>query len=60
MLNIRPATAGDVKLILEFIRELAAYEREPQAVTHSEGISYKPPSGEIEMRLRVGRMGPNK
>ena len=36
MLNIRPATAGDLKLILEFIRELAAYEREPQAVTATE------------------------
>ena len=25
---------------------------------HSEGIWYKPPSGEIGMCLRVGRMGP--
>ena len=31
MLTIRPVTAGDVPLILEFIRELAEYEREPQA-----------------------------
>ena len=31
MLTIRPATAADVLLILEFIRELAEYEREPQA-----------------------------
>ncbi|MCU1308353.1 MAG: Histone acetyltransferase [Acidobacteriaceae bacterium] len=31
MLSIRPATANDVPLILEFIRELAEYEREPQA-----------------------------
>jgi GNAT superfamily N-acetyltransferase len=31
MLTIRPATAADVPLILEFIRELAEYEREPQA-----------------------------
>ena len=31
MLKIRPATPADVPLILEFIRELAAYEREPQA-----------------------------
>ncbi len=27
---------------------------------HSEGISYKPPCGEIEVRPQVGRMGPNK
>src|SRR5438067_13915890 len=31
MLKLRPATIGDVPLILEFIRELAAYEREPQS-----------------------------
>jgi GNAT superfamily N-acetyltransferase len=31
MLTIRPATAADVPLILEFIRELAEYERNPQA-----------------------------
>jgi GNAT superfamily N-acetyltransferase len=31
MLKIRPATAEDVPLILQFIRELAEYERDPQA-----------------------------
>ena len=31
MLNIRPATPDDVPLILQFIRDLAEYEREPQA-----------------------------
>jgi GNAT superfamily N-acetyltransferase len=31
MLNIRPALKSDVPLILQFIRELAEYEREPQA-----------------------------
>jgi GNAT superfamily N-acetyltransferase len=31
MLKIRPAVAADVPLILEFIRALAEYEREPQA-----------------------------
>ena len=31
MLTIRPATPADVPLILQFIRELAEYEREPQA-----------------------------
>jgi GNAT superfamily N-acetyltransferase len=30
-LTIRPATAGDVPLILSFIRELAEYERAPEA-----------------------------
>ena len=32
MLRIRPAVAADVALILELIRALAAYEREPDAV----------------------------
>jgi GNAT superfamily N-acetyltransferase len=36
MLNIRPATPGDVPLILEFIRGLAAYERDPQAAVATE------------------------
>jgi hypothetical protein len=27
------------------------------ALMHSEAISYKPPSGEVELCLRVGRMG---
>ncbi len=36
MLNIRPATTHDIGLILQFIRELAEYEREPQAVTATE------------------------
>lgn len=31
MLKIRPATENDVELILQFIRDLAEYEREPQA-----------------------------
>lgn len=31
MLSIRDATAEDVPLILQFIRELAEYEKEPQA-----------------------------
>ena len=31
MLHIRPATAADVELILQFIRDLAEYEREPQS-----------------------------
>lgn len=35
-LNIRRATEADLALILTFIRELAEYEREPQAVVASE------------------------
>src|SRR6478736_5815492 len=31
MLKIRPATDADVDLILQFIRDLAEYEREPEA-----------------------------
>ncbi len=31
MLNIRPAVREDIPLILDFIRGLATYEREPQA-----------------------------
>jgi GNAT superfamily N-acetyltransferase len=36
MLSIRQATPADVPLILAFIHELAAYEREPQAVVATE------------------------
>jgi GNAT superfamily N-acetyltransferase len=36
MLNIRPATPADVPQILAFIRELALYEREPDAVVATE------------------------
>src|SRR5579871_269 len=35
-MTIRPATAGDVPQILAFIRALAEYEREPEAVTATE------------------------
>jgi GNAT superfamily N-acetyltransferase len=31
-INIRPSTPDDVDLLLGFVRELAAYEREPDAV----------------------------
>jgi GNAT superfamily N-acetyltransferase len=34
--TIRPATEADVPQILQFIRALAAYEREPDAVTANE------------------------
>jgi len=36
MLIIRPAQPADVPTILKFIRELAAYEREPEAVLATE------------------------
>jgi GNAT superfamily N-acetyltransferase len=36
MLKIRPATPADVPTILRFIRELAEYEREPDAVVATE------------------------
>ncbi len=35
-LNIRPATTGDVPLILNFIRELAEYERAPEEAVATE------------------------
>jgi len=35
MLTLRPARRDDVPLILQFIRELAEYEREPQAAVAS-------------------------
>ena len=34
--TIRTATPADIPQILEFIRALAAYEREPHAVTATE------------------------
>src|SRR3954468_10987414 len=37
MLNIRPATRDDVSIMLELIRALAVYEREPDAVDATEG-----------------------
>jgi len=36
MLTLRPATPADVPAILNFIRELATYEREPDAVVATE------------------------
>ena len=36
MLTLRPAVPTDTPLILQFIRELAAYEREPQAAVARE------------------------
>lgn len=36
MLSIRPATASDAALLLALVRELATYEREPDAVVATE------------------------
>ena len=36
MLNIRPAIPADASLILEFVRELAEYERAPEQVSATE------------------------
>ena len=39
MLNIRPAVREDIALILQFIRELAEYEKDPKAaVATAEGL----------------------
>jgi GNAT superfamily N-acetyltransferase len=35
-LNLRPATPADIPQILQFIRDLATYEREPDAVVATE------------------------
>lgn len=38
MINIRPATRADVPLVLRFVRELAEFEREPDAVEATEDM----------------------
>jgi len=38
VIAIRPATSGDVPLILALVRELAAYEQEPDGVTATEAL----------------------
>lgn len=38
MTIIRPATPGDIAQILHFVRELAEYEREPDAVVATEAM----------------------
>ncbi len=39
--RVRPATPADVPVILRFIRELAEYEREPQAVVATEELLWQ-------------------
>ena len=38
MIQVRPTTPADVPVILRFVRELAAFEREPDAVTATESM----------------------
>ena len=58
MLNIRPATPADVPIMLRFIRELATYEREPDAVIATEadllrdGFSLAPDLTKIDTPIR--------
>ena len=56
---IRPARTGDVATILRFIRELAAYEREPDAVEATEpmleaALFGASPAAEVLMAERDG------
>jgi len=54
MLRIRPATAADAALILEFIHQLAVYEREPNAVVATEADILRdgfPASGTPKFRV---------
>jgi GNAT superfamily N-acetyltransferase len=54
MLNIRRATAGDIPLILDFIRELAEYERAPEeAVATPEDLRRDGFSGEPRFFVEI-------
>ena len=44
--DIRPATPNDVPLILEFIKDLALYEKAPEAVVATEELLHKNLFGE--------------
>ena len=60
--TIRPAVAADVPLILEFIRGLAVYEREPDAVTATEADLLRDGFGEdpYYRGILVGRELPSR
>jgi GNAT superfamily N-acetyltransferase len=54
MLNIRQASVDDIPLILEFIRELAEYERAPQeAVATAEDLQRDGFSGEPRFYVEI-------
>jgi len=58
-ITIRPATPNDVGTILGFVRDLAAFEREPQAVTATEPILHEAlfgarPAAEAILAERAG------
>ena len=54
MLNIRAATANDIPLILEFIRELAEYEKAPeQAVASAEDLRRDGFTGSPKFRVLI-------
>lgn len=54
MLNIRKATVDDIPLILEFIRELAEYERAPEeAVATPEDLRRDGFSGEPRFHVEI-------
>lgn len=46
MTSLRPATSADVPLILALVRELAEYEREPDAVVATEALLHRHLFGE--------------
>lgn len=53
MLRIRTATAADAALIVRFIRDLAAYEREPQAAVVTEADLLRDGFGASPPRFHV-------
>ena len=65
MHSIRPATPADIPLILELIRALATYEREPDAVKTTEadllrdgfGDAKYTPCPLLERMVADGRLG---
>jgi GNAT superfamily N-acetyltransferase len=58
MLNIRKATPRDIPLILEFIRELAEYERMPEeAVATAEDLKRVGFSGEPRFYVEIAEWG---
>jgi ribosomal protein S18 acetylase RimI-like enzyme len=61
MLNLRPATPADVPQILQFIRDLAAYEREPDAVLATEADLLRDGFGSVKrFDCIIAELGPPK